>query len=74
MIPVRQMIPPLTTRWAAERPTAPRPVHSITTYVRVDIGGLAGVVVRAERLDEIALWALGRQVNDIHVIPPLHPQ
>ena len=31
MIPVRHMIPPLTTLWAAERPTAPSPVHSITT-------------------------------------------
>ena len=75
MIPVRHMIPPLTTLWAAERPTAPEAGaldHDVD--VGVEIRGVAGVVVRAEGFDEIALGALGRQVDDVHLIAPLHAQ
>ena len=43
-------------------------------HVDVDVGGVAGVVARAERFDEIALGALGRQVDDVHLIPALHAQ
>ena len=69
------MIPPLTTFWAADasdRAESGALDHDV--HVGVEIRGVAGVVVRAEGFDEVALGALGRQVDDVHLIPALHPQ
>jgi hypothetical protein len=72
-MPVRHIIPPLTNLLAADLPTAPSPVHSITTSTSTSMSAASpGVIAGAELLDKITFCASRRDVGDVHLVAALH--